>query len=82
MCSVNRLAAFLCVLCALCGKALLRDLRAVVLLDEKLLTYPWRRFYLEIPELSCFPVFTAQAMRGVLCAIPNLPRASNKIIPP
>ncbi len=38
--------------------------------------------YREIPELSCFAVFTAQAMRGVLCAIPNLPRASSKIIPP
>jgi len=35
-----------------------------------------------IPELSSFTVFSAQAMRGVLWAMPKRPRASSKIMPP
>ncbi len=35
-----------------------------------------------IPISSCFLVFTPQAIRGVLCVMPNRPRASSKIIPP
>ena len=89
---VNRLTEILCVLRALRGKAFLRDLRSRSQRSLRLKAFdlsafirenPRRSFlYREIPELSCFPVFTAQAMRGVLCAIPNLPRASSKIIPP
>src|SRR5207237_9120810 len=35
-----------------------------------------------IPISSCCLVFTPQAIRGVLCVMPNRPRASSKIIPP
>src|SRR5437870_13867405 len=35
-----------------------------------------------IPISSCFLLFTPQAIRGVLCVMPNRPRASSKIIPP
>src|SRR5919197_5273056 len=35
-----------------------------------------------IPEACFSTVFTPQAMRGVLCAMTNLPSASSKMIPP
>jgi len=39
-------------------------------------------YVLSIPEFSCFDVLKAQAIRGVLCAIPIRPRVSSRIIPP
>jgi hypothetical protein len=35
-----------------------------------------------MPELSSRAVLSAQAIRGVLCAMPRRPRASSKIMPP
>src|SRR5438034_11184715 len=39
-------------------------------------------YLLSIPEFSCLDVLKAQAIRGVLCAIPIRPRVSSRIIPP